>query len=173
MKRIIFSIGTLLLMGGFMISCSTDDNSSDCPEDFTGALEANEQKMVGEWVLTAIFADEAVDITDDDQDNPSTDLFAQYGECQKDGVYTFNANRAYTFEQGLNGTNCQNSGTFDGTWQLSSNTLSFVDACIQQNLALTFNGSDTAFSFSDDFNITDIGGNTTQVNITFTYSLTP
>ncbi|MBO0323720.1 DUF5004 domain-containing protein [Muricauda sp. CAU 1633] len=173
MKRMIFSVGTLLLMGGFMVSCSTDDGSSDCPEDFTGALVANEEKLVGEWVLSAIVADEAVDITDDDQENPSTDLFAQYNDCQKDGVYTFNANRTYTFEQGLNGTDCQNRGTFDGTWQLSSNTLSFVDACILQNLTITFNGSETEFTFSDDFNITDVNGTTSEVNVSFTYSLVP
>ncbi len=173
MKRIIFSIGTLFMMSGFIVSCSTDDGSSSCPEDFTGALGANEEKLVGEWVLSAIVADEAVDITDDNQENPSTDLFAQYGECQKDAIYTFNADRTYTFKQGQNGTNCQNQGTFDGTWQLSSNTLSFVDACILLNLTITFNDSETSFVFSNDFNITDVGGNTIETNISFTYSLMP
>ncbi len=173
MKRMIFSIAGLFMISGLVVSCNTDDDSSNCPEDFTGTLTANEEKLVGEWVLTAILADEAVDITDDGQENPSSDLFAQYGECQKDGVYTFNSDRSYIFEQGQNATNCLNKGTFDGTWQLSSNTLSLVFSCNTQNLSLTFNGSNTAFSFSDDFNITDVNGNTMQVGITFTYSLVP
>jgi len=172
MKRVVFSIVTLLMMSAFVVSCSAD-NDSNCPENFTGALQTNEEKLVGEWVLSAITADEPVDITDDDQDNPSTDLFAQYEECQKDGVYTFNANRSYTFKQGQNGTDCQNKGTFDGTWQLSSNTLSIVDACIVQNFSLTFNGAQTNFTFSDDFIITDVDNNTIEVNVSFTYSLVP
>ncbi|WP_067029060.1 DUF5004 domain-containing protein [Allomuricauda sp. CP2A] len=170
MKRVIFSIVGLFVMSGLVLSCSSDDGA-DCPEDFSGALEANEEKLVGQWQLTAILADEAVDITDDDTENPSTNLFAQYNECQKDGVYTFNADRSYIFEQGQNGTNCQNKGTFEGTWQLSSNILGLIFSCNTQNLVVTFNGSDTAFSFSDDFNITDVSGNTIEANITFTYSL--
>ena len=170
MKRIIFNVVVLFMMGGLVVSCSSDDDS-DCTEDFSGALQANEEKLVGEWVLTAIVANEAVDITDDDTENPSTNLFAQYNQCQKDGVYTFNADRSYTFEQGQNGTDCQNRATFDGTWQLSSNTLSFVSSCTLQNLTVTFNGSETDFMFSNVFNVTDVNGNTIEVNITFTYSL--
>lgn len=170
MKRLLFNLGALFMISGCFLSCSTDDGD-DCPEDFSGALVANEEKMVGEWTLTAIVADEAVDITDDDDDNPSTDLFAQYNDCQNDAAYTFNSGRSYTFEQGVNGTNCPNRATVSGSWQLASNTLSIVFGCNLQNLSLTFNGSDTAFSFSDNFNVTDINGDVIQTEITFTYSL--
>ena len=171
MKRIIFNTITLSIICGLAVSCSVGNDGSDCSQDFTGALSTNEEKLVGEWVLTGIDADEALDITDDDEDNPSTDLFAQYNECQKDAAYTFSSNRSYLLEQGQNGTNCPNKGIFDGTWQLSGNTLSFVDACITQNVALTFNGDDTSFMFSNNFTLADVNGNVEEVTIVFTYSI--
>ncbi|MFD2098998.1 DUF5004 domain-containing protein [Flagellimonas iocasae] len=172
MKRIIFNIGALFMIGGLVVSCSPDDGSS-CPEDYTGALQATEEKLVGEWVLSGIMADEAVDITDDDQDNPSTDLFVQYDECQKEAAYTFDEDRSYTYQQGINGTDCPNRASISGSWQFSSSTLSIIFSCDIQNLVITLNGSDTAFSFSNNFNVTDIDGNVVNTDITFTYSLVP
>lgn len=170
MKRIIFSIGTLVMISACLVSCSTED-TTDCPPDFAGALGANEEKLVGKWVLSAIVADEAVDITDDDAENPSTDLFAQYTACERDASYTFNSNRSYTYAQGQNGADCTNKAALAGTWQLSSNTLSFVFACNIQNLGITFSGSEMDFSFSDNFTVTEFDGTTVNTDITFTYTL--
>ena len=172
MKRFIFSMSILFMISGCIVSCSTE-GTDNCPEDFTGALTTNEEKLVGTWQLTAIDAEDAVDISDDDTENPSTDLFAQYSDCQKDADYTFGSDRSYTYTQGQNETDCPNKAALGGSWQISSNTLRFVYACNVQNLVIIFNGDETEFSFSDNFTITDVDGNNVVTDITFTYSLVP
>ena len=170
MKRNAFILGILVVMGGIMFSCNSD-NEVDCPEDFTGELTAEEETLVGTWVLTAITADEEIDLTDDDEDNPSTDFYAQYSECQKDASYTFSSDRTYEYEQGQNAEDCQNKGTFEGTWRLASDNLSLVSGCSLQNTDIDFNVDETEFSFTNEFDVRDVGGLVKSVEITFTYTL--
>ena len=160
----------VLAIGVFLLSC-TSDNSVDCPEDYSGALIAGEEKMVGEWVLVAITAEDEVDLSDDSEDNPSTDIFAQYSECQRDGAYVFTTNRGYTFKQGLKANNCERTVDLSGTWQLVGSTLSLVGSCNIQNLAIEFNDENSAFIFKENFNITDTNGSSIQTEVSFTYSL--
>ncbi|WP_108425865.1 DUF5004 domain-containing protein [Flagellimonas amoyensis] len=170
MKRNAFIIGVMLLMGGIISSCNSD-NEVDCPEDFTGELTTAEEDLVGTWVLSAIVADEEIDLTDDDVDNPSTDFFAQYPACQKDASYTFNSDRSYEYGQGQNATDCQNKATLEGTWKYASANLSLVSACSLQNTDIEFNVNQTAFSFTNDFEVRDVDGVVSAVEITFVYSL--
>ncbi|HDZ15330.1 hypothetical protein LCGC14_1215700 [marine sediment metagenome] len=165
-KYLIIAIAGL---GSLVLGCNSD-NSIDCPEDFTGALAANEQKLTGEWKLTAITSDKAVDLTDDNETNPSQNIYIQYTDCQKDGVYQFDADRNYTFNQGTNVSNCANKSSSDGTWQLNAEVLSLVGACNQQFVGIDFNGDASAFSFSEDFNVTDVRGSSIPAKITFTYT---
>jgi len=144
MKRNAFIIGAMILMGGVITSCNSD-NEIDCPEDFTGELVAEEELLVGTWVLSAITADEEIDLTDDDVDNPSTDFFAQYSACQRDASYTFNSDRSYEYEQGQNATDCQNKVALEGTWRMASANLSLVSACSLQNTDIEFSPIDIEF----------------------------
>lgn len=152
-----------------LVGCNSD-NEVECPEDYTGALAATEEKMVGEWLLTAIVSEEEIDLTDDSEENPSTDIYAQYSDCQRDGAYTFSSNRGYTFEQGLRASGCERQVDLAGTWQLASNTISLVGSCNIQNLAIEFNEDSSAFNFSEVFNVTNVQGATVQTEVTFTYT---
>ena len=84
-RKLVFACTTLLLAQLF-IACNSTDDGIECPEDHTGALAEAEEKLPGDWVLTAMTADQEIDLTDDETDNPSTDLFTQYEACQKEGV---------------------------------------------------------------------------------------
>lgn len=170
MKRNAFMIGAWVLMAGIISSCNSD-NDVDCPEDFTGELTTGEEVLVGTWVLSAITADEEIDLTDDDEDNPSTDFYAQYSDCQRDASYTFNSDRTYEYEQGQNAEDCQNKTALEGTWKLVSANLSLIGGCSLQNTDIEFNVNGTEFSFTNDYDVRDVGGLVKPVEITFTYSL--
>ncbi|MDF0717902.1 DUF5004 domain-containing protein [Muricauda sp. 334s03] len=172
MKSKFLSIGTVFLVCASFISCNSDD-SIECPQDFTGALSAAEEQLVGEWVLSSIVATEEVDLTDDDVDNPSTDLFGQYSDCQRDAMYIFGENRSYTYEQGQNAEDCDYQVETSGTWELVSQNLRLTASCSIQSTALVFNDDSTEFSFSQSYNVTDVNGNTFRSNVDFTYSLIP
>lgn len=172
MKGKMLYVIAISAINGLFMGC-TSDNSVDCPEDYTGALAENEKKLSGEWVLSAITADEEIDLTDDDEENPEKDIYAQYSECLRDGVYNFSADRKYTFGQGQNAADCENKSSSEGTWKLTAETLSLVGACNVQNIGIDFDEEESAFSFSDSFNVTDVDGTTVQTKITFTYSTSP
>ena len=169
-KNKILGFGTLLLMFVFVSSCSSDDEVQ-CPQDFAGSLSTEEEKLVGEWMLTAIVAGEALDLTDDGVDNPSTNLYDQYGACQRDAVYTFGTQRTYLFAEGMNAEDCDSTLENSGTWELVSGTLRLTASCSIQSNLLDFNGDDSEFSFTRTFQITDINRGVIQTEIAFTYTL--
>ena len=85
-----------LLTAVTFVGCNSDSGDINCVDDFTGALDTSEEDFVGTWSLTAITADQAVDITDDNEDNASQDIYMQYEECQQDAVYNFESGRTYS-----------------------------------------------------------------------------
>ena len=172
MKRKVFFTIFIGTIGGLFIGCNSD-NTINCPENFTGALAQDEEKLTGDWTLSAITSDQEIDLTDDQEDNPDKDIYAQYSECQKDGAYSFESDRKYTFRQGEKITDCQNKSSSEGSWKLTSGTLSLTGACNVQSFMINFNEDNSEFSFSDDFNVLDIDGTNVQTKITFTYSNTP
>lgn len=169
MKRLTKNLLVFGLALTFFTACNTD-NGIECPEDFVGALATSEQILVGEWVLTAITSEDEVDLTDDNEDNPSKDIFVQYEPCQKDAFYTFSSNRAYTFEQGQRAEDCERKVNVAGTWQLANNILSLVGSCNVQNIDIEFNEDNTEFEFTQTFDVTDVDGTTIQTEVTITYS---
>ena len=172
MRRNALMLGLVMVVGIFS-SCDSEDEMP-CPEDFTGTLTAEETQLLGNWALSAIVSDTAIDMTDDGEDNPGTDFFAQYEDCQKDAVYTFLPDRTYTFKQGHNAESCgQYKVTLDGTWRLASDQLGLVSGCTLQNNAIELAEDGSAFSFSGDFNVRDVSGQVKSAEITFTYSFTP
>ncbi|WP_235932899.1 DUF5004 domain-containing protein [Flagellimonas sediminis] len=166
------NVMTLLLGGAMLFSCNSE-SENNCPENFTGALLAEEEPLVGEWTLSGVMSAKEIDLTDDDTDNPLKDIFAQYDECEKDVVYIFKTDRSYTYEVGRNVDDCDYSVPSRGTWQLRSKNLSLVTSCQLYITALEFNEEATEFSYSNIYNITDVDGGIIQTSIEFTYTLVP
>ncbi|MGJ8738320.1 DUF5004 domain-containing protein [Zobellia laminariae] len=172
MKRKFMFLLTAVLCNGLFLACNDTDDTIECIEDFSGVLASAEEKLPGDWMLTAMTADTEIDLTDDETDNPLKDLFAQYEDCQKDASYSFGTNRTYVYRQAQNTADCTNQVTLGGTWQLSDDTLRLVTDCNLSSIALTFAEDDSAFMFTNSFSIADAEGKTIQTNVTFTYTLT-
>lgn len=169
MKKPILLVKTLVALGLFFISC---DNSDDieCPEALTGELTETEVAFSGTWTLQAIVSEDEIDLTDDDVDNPSTDLYSQYSACSNDLSYTFGDDRSYTYKLGKTVSDCDVQQEVTGTWQLAENdNLIMVTGCTRQITPLSFNEDLTEFYFEATYNYTDINGNTITTNTTFTY----
>src|SRR5690606_19051372 len=97
-----------------------------CPDPLIGELTAIETEFSGSWKYIGMEAEEAIDITDDNTDNPSTNLFAQLKDCDRDMVYNFMTNRNYEIKQGYVAANCNNKQTLTGTWSLTATDLTIV-----------------------------------------------
>ncbi|GAL80322.1 hypothetical protein JCM19274_612 [Algibacter lectus] len=126
----------------------------------------------GTWVLTAVVAEDEIDLTDDGEDNASTDLFVQYDDCEKDIVYGFEDDRAYSFVAG--GTSdCDNEQTTIGTWKLNETYgLTVVSSCFSQTSQLEVNDDFTEFTSEGNINYIDVNGETITSKTTFTYTKT-
>ncbi len=170
MKKPILLVKCLVFVGLLAMSCSDDDNDYKCPEDFTGELSDTETAFVGTWSLTSVVAEDAIDLTDDNEDNPSTDIFSQYSDCEKDIAYSFETSRAYTFSYGQSLEEaCENSNTFTGTWQLTEGSLSLVSNCLLQTTPIEINAEDTQFSTEAQVQYKDVEGNVISTTIVSTY----
>lgn len=169
LRNVLFGIGAAMIGLG-LNSCVSNDDDFVCIEDYTGALGDNEAVLLGKWKLTAIVAEQEVDITNDNESNPKKDIYVQYSECDQDADFTYESNRAYTNTQGQNTTGCTNKLKFTGSWKLTGNILSFVANCVTQNQEIEFNGDKSAYSFTSSFNISDVRGTTITTDVTFTYT---
>ena len=146
---------------------SSNDNFLECVV-YEGPLDAIETPFVGTWSLTAIESNQAVDLTDDDEDNPLTDIFVQSSDCENDAVYTFLDSRNYKFEQGLSVQGCTKTVINTGTWKYSTDLLQISNECLNYNLEITLN--ETEFAFENNVTIVDIEGRTSSAKFTYTYT---
>lgn len=163
-------MGTALVMGLVFSGCSDDDDN--CIEDYTGTLTASETLLVGVWNLSGITSSKAVDLTDDDVVNASTDIYAQYTECQKDAAYTFVEDRDYKFTQGTTAANCENKVMTSGTWQYAADQINFNSSCTILSMPITFTNANTSFqSVSSKLLIKDVTGQVVEADVTFIYSM--
>lgn len=169
MKNKIASFSLLMCFGLLMMGCSTD-SSSNCPEDFTGALSSDENEFVGTWALSDIVSQVAVDLTDDGVDNPSTEIFDQLPDCQKDVEYIFGSDRGFTVRQQYNATGCTNKLSLDGTFKYVSSQLSFNNACVVQTITVQVNVDFTEFTVNDNYTFNEVDGSTTSSSVVLTYS---
>ncbi|UOB19298.1 DUF5004 domain-containing protein [Abyssalbus ytuae] len=149
-------------------SCSSDDNN--CQQNFTGALSANEEILVGKWVLTSLVASDEVDLTDDDTDNPSTDIYAQFTDCEKDSYYTFDDERIMRYVTGSSDTSCPNQNNIASSWKLEGSKLEFVTTCVLFESTINILPSNTAFTFSNEVVIRDVDNQEIQTTIVSTYT---
>jgi hypothetical protein len=171
MKKTMLIASSVMMMNLLMVSCNLDDGSS-CPEALTGGLSDIETEFVGTWVLTNMVSEEEVDLTDDDVENPSTEIFQQLPDCQKDVVYDFESDRKFTLEQEYNATDCQNKLTFDGTWKLTEGKLTFVSQCTSQTIDIVVNDDSTMFTLEDTYFFNDVNGFVISTSVTLTYEKT-
>lgn len=167
-KLIITSL--MLTFALFMVSCNDDDGIS-CPEPLVGELNATEIEFSGTWVLSAMVSEEAIDLTNDEENNPSTDIFAQYPVCDRDLVYDFADDRKYVLNQGFNAEDCTNKQSVAGTWALTANNALTIESnCSLQTTQITPNETNDAFSFVSTMIFNDASGLTKSTKVTFTYS---
>lgn len=165
-KIVMIAIATMSIM---LTSCNSDDDNN-CIPNYTGELLAAEEKLVGKWVLTSMVAEDEVDLTDDDTENPSTNLFAQYSACEKDLFYTFTDARVMKFMVGTTATDCENETESTSSWKLDGNRLYFVNTCLEFYIDVAFAGDDSAFSIDSDVVITDVEGEKITTTITYVYT---
>ncbi|MEL0650710.1 DUF5004 domain-containing protein [Algibacter sp. TI.3.09] len=173
MKKSILLVKSLMVFSLLFVSCNDDDSDGvTCTDSLTGELTDVEMNFSGTWVLTAVVAEDEIDLTDDGEDNASTDLFLQYDDCEKDIVYGFEDDRAYSFVSG--GTSdCDNEQTTIGTWKLNETYgLTVVSSCFSQTSQLEVNDDFTEFTSEGNINYIDVNGETIVSKTTFTYTKT-
>lgn len=153
----------------FMVSCNNDDDVK-CLSPLAGPLSAAEIKFSGNWKLTGLVADDAIDLTDDKKDNASKDVFAQYGDCQKDLVYDFTADRKYAFKQGTLAVKCEKKQTVTGTWKLTDKVLTFIEKCDAETINIELNEKNDSFSYGGVLRIKDVKGVVKSTKVKFTYT---
>src|SRR5690554_6393933 len=172
-KQKLMAVVVLTALTRLFVGCN-DDDSSSCIEDYTGVLSTEETAFAGEWNLTAIVSDKEVDITDDEEANPSTELFAKQTDCQNDQQYVFNTDRTLEISSGKTAEDCENPATISGTWKLGGSTLGTIDYCSEQTQELDFNSDRTTFSITtSNLEITLVYGTIVPSNITFTSTQAP
>lgn len=168
MKRTPILVSITLIFSLLFVGCDLNDESS-CPSDLTGGLSAIESDYVGTWKMIDMVSEDVVDLTDDNVDNPSTDIYPQLPECQQDIVYEFKSDRSFSIKQAYNVTGCSNKGLVEGTWKLSGGQLTLVALCISQVYNVDVNAENTQFTLEDKFNFNDVSGVIISSNVIITY----
>lgn len=171
MKKSNLIIKSLVVMFAlFMVSCN-DDDGFQCPDPLTGELNATEADFAGSWVFSGMVAEDEIDLTDDDKDNPSKDIFAQYTPCDRDLAYEFKNDRNYSLKQGYLALDCNNKQSLVGTWSLTAaNSLTFVASCALQTVNIEMSEEGDAFSYTSNLSFKDVDNAVKTTKVTFTYS---
>jgi hypothetical protein len=169
MRKLNVIMKSLMMMTALvLVSCNNDDGI-ECPEALTGELSATETEFSGSWEFTGLVSVEAVDITDDNTANPSTNIYAQYTDCQQDLVYDFMNNRNYAFKQGYVADDCEGKQTLTGTWKLTGKVLTFVANCASQNIEIEMSDAGDSFTYESIVNIRDVNNSIKTSKVTFTF----
>ncbi len=168
MKKSIVFVKIIMITSLLFMGCS-NDSGPDCPEALTGTLDATETAFVGDWSFIGMVSEDEIDLTDDNEDNPSTNIYDQFEDCQKDLVYSFSNDRSYTLKQGFVATNCTNKAQLNGTWKLAGGVLNFVANCSTSYLNIEFNNDKTEFTFEETYRFVDVNGQIITSKVTFTY----
>jgi len=169
MKKSIVLICSVLVINLLSVGCSSVDGESSCSQDLTGALSTTEADFVGTWTLTGLISEIEVDLTDDNMSNPSTEVFSQLPECQKDVVYIFNSDRTFAIQQAYNVEGCPNKALVEGTWKLSGGQLTLVALCSSPRYNIILNSEFTLFTLEDTYNFNDQTGVIINSDVILTY----
>lgn len=169
MRKLNVVMKSLMVMTALvLVSCNNDDGI-ECPVALTGELTAPETEFSGAWEFAGLVAVEEVDITDDDTVNPSTDIYAQYTDCQQDLVYDFMEDRNYVFKQGYVADDCEGKQTLTGTWKLTDKVLTFVANCASQSIEIEMSEAGDSFTYESVVNIRDVNNLVKTSKVTFTF----
>lgn len=174
MKKSILVVKILVVAAMLSIMGCSNDDGIKCPDPLVGELTEKETELTGAWVLVAMEGNEALDITDDKISNPSTDIFAQFTDCQRDLVYEFSDNRNYIQKQGYRAPICEGQDSIKGTWRLSKSNLnedvlSFVANCTTLDLKIDMNEWGDTFTYKSNVGFQDVNGVFRTIFVKFTY----
>lgn len=161
----------MAVAGVLLFSGCTPDNEFECPEPYTGALTADEEKYAGIWQLTALKGDFAVDLTDDETDNASTDYFSQLNECAQQARYVFADDR----KMGYYASNfveevCEEELYFSGTWKATEGVVNVVAGCATANFNLKLDEGASSFSYTTYEQVTNFQGDGIPTQVTYTFT---
>ncbi|THD69235.1 DUF5004 domain-containing protein [Robertkochia marina] len=161
-----------LVCAFFLLTGCTTDEEMPCPQPFSGSLTEDEATLAGTWELTALTASEEIDLTDDNVDNPSTDLLSQLDACSQVAIYQFGTDRNIKYSGGLlNGETCQEQVLLEGTWALSGSSIGVVTGCRALYFPpVEFAEEGVSFSFTEARTVFDALGQGVQLEITETYT---
>lgn len=169
MKRNILNKFSIILLGVLLVNCDLNNDPVECPSPLTGDLLESEVGLVGTWKISGITSDIEVDITNDSENNPNTDVYNQSDDCAKDVTYTFNENRTYLYDTGSETDGCTKNTTF-GTWQLNQDELLFVVSCNSLAYDITINEDRSQFSYTLSLDVQEVNGSLTSARLTFTFT---
>lgn len=170
MKKYILLASSIVMINLLVVGCSTSNDTQNCIDALTGDLTFSESSLVGNWALTAMVSEEAIDLTSDGTDNPSTDIFEQFSECDRDVVYSFQNDRKFAFRLGYSSTLCDNKESVDGTWKFDQNQLTLVIGCATQTIIIALNSTFTSFNIEGTYSFQDVNGLNVTTKVTSTYT---
>jgi hypothetical protein len=103
---------------------------SSCKKDSTPTCDLNLTNISGTYKITSL-------IYKADATTPETDVFLLYDACQKDDLFSFNANGTYVISEGA--TSCSPSNSDSGNWSLGGTTI-IIDGEAAEVLDFSCNG---------------------------------
>lgn len=163
----------MAVAGVLLISGCTPDNEFECPQPYTGALTADEEKYAGNWELTALEGGLAVDLTDDDLDNASTDLFSQLDECTRTARYVFAADRKMSYiGSKIVEDACEEEIYFSGSWKATNGIVNVIAGCATADFTMELDEEAGSFSYTTYEQVANFNGETVATQVTYTFTKT-
>lgn len=165
-ENLVVAIATFCVL---LISCDSNDDIQ-CSPDFTGELIQTEEIMVGKWVLSNIVADDEIDLTDDETENPSTDIYSQFTDCQNDVFYIFSEERIMSFIVGSIAADCSDKKSSISSWKLENSILMFITSCSPFQVNIDFTTDNLAFTVESNVTFVDVNNKTVNTKVVNTYT---
>lgn len=161
----------MALAGVLLLAGCTPNDDFECPAAYTGALSADEEVLVGDWKLSGLEGSIAIDLTDDEMDNATTDLYGQISECIREARYVFSENRelAYFGSREVEDV-CEEELLFGGTWRLEGNIVSIVSGCTVGGFELDLDEEAGSFSYTVYEQVVNFKGDVVAMQVTYTYT---
>jgi hypothetical protein len=146
MKKIIISLGLIIIGAAVCTSCNKSDDAT--ADDTTLLMNKN-------WKVTGCVVSPAV--------NGNTDMYAMAPACSKDDTYRFNANNVHVFDEGATKCFASDPQTISGTWNYNNITKK-----------LWFHSQSTADITVTELTATTLKGTAkdTSMGVIYTYTVT-
>ncbi|MEO6405744.1 MAG: lipocalin family protein [Ferruginibacter sp.] len=118
-------LGLIAFSGILFSSCKKDNN-----------CDLNSASVAGSYKITSLKYKQT-------PSSPEVDLYNSLSACEKDDIYIFDSNGSFNYQDA--GTICNPSGSYNSSWSLSGNTLTYdgdaynVSSFNCSNMSLTGN----------------------------------